>query len=169
MVSFSTTILRFGQMGDKTGWTYILIPAELAAQLFPGNKTTFRVKGKLDQMPVKQQALLPMGDGNFILPLNAGMRKKLKKQKGDHVHAELEKDSTPIPLNNELINCLEDEPDAFRYFQSLKPSHKQYFSKWIESAKPVTTKANRIAQTVNACLHHLSFSEMMRINRKDIT
>lgn len=166
MVSFSTTILRFGQMGDKTGWTYILIPAEQAAQLFPGNKRTFRVKGKLDQMLVKQQALLPMGDGNFILPLNAGMRKKLKKQKGAHLHAELEKDTTPIPLNNELINCLEDEPDALRYFQSLQPSHKQYFSKWIEAAKTDSTKANRIALTVNACLHHISFSEMIRNKNK---
>src|SRR5690606_25552449 len=144
--------LRFGQMGEKTGWTYIHIPADQAAQLFPGNKKSFRVKGKLDHVPVKQLALLPMGDGHFILPLNAGLRKALKKQKGAELLVQLEKDESRITLNNELISCLEDEPAAFRFFNTLQPSHQLYFSKWIETAKTDSTKTKRIAQSVNACL-----------------
>ncbi len=169
MLSFKTNILRFGQMGEKTGWTYIQLPAEQAAKLFPGNKKSFRVKGKLDHVPVKQLAVFPMGDGSFIIALNAGMRKALKKQKGAELHVQLERDKSPFTIAEELISCLEDEPGASTFFQSLQPSHQQYFNKWIETAKTDSTKAKRIAQTVNACLHHLSFSEMMRINRKDIT
>jgi len=46
--------------GRKTGWTYILIPAEKAQQLKPGNKRSFRIKGKFDKLSVKQIALIPM-------------------------------------------------------------------------------------------------------------
>lgn len=168
MVSFKTSILRFGQMGEKTGWTYIKIPADQAAKLFPGNKKSFRVKGKLDHVSVKQLALLPMGDGHFIIALNAGMRKALKKQKGAELQVQLEKDDSPLHINNELISCLEDEPVALKFFNTLQPSHQLYFSKWIETAKTDSTKAKRIAQAVNACMQHYSFSEMLRNNRKDL-
>jgi hypothetical protein len=76
MISFTTTILKFGQQGEKTGWTYILIPAELAGQLKPGHKKSFRVKGRLDQYPIKGVALLPMGEGDFIMALNAAHAKR---------------------------------------------------------------------------------------------
>ena len=157
MLRFKTFILRFGQMGEKTGWTYIQIPADFAAQLFPGNKKSFRVKGKLDHLAIKQVALLPMGDGHFILPLNAEMRKALKKQKGAELQVQLEKDASPKKISGDLISCLEDEPAALTFFHTLQPSHQLYFSKWIETAKTETTRAKRIAQTVNACLHHYSF------------
>ncbi len=168
MVCFKTTILRFGQMGEKTGWTYIQIPAEQAAQLSPGNKRSFRVKGKLDKVCVKQLALLPIGDGNFIIPLNTGMRKALKKQKGAELQVQLERDASPLTISGELMNCLQDEPRALKFFNSLQPSHQLYFSKWIETAKTDLTKAKRIAQTVNGCMHQFTFSEMIRSNRKDL-
>src|SRR3712207_1634443 len=85
MVQFTTTILKFGQNGEKTGWTYIDIPARIAGKLSPGNKKTFRVKGKLDSYVISKVALLPKGEGDFIMPLNAAMRKAIKKQKGASV------------------------------------------------------------------------------------
>src|SRR5689334_7755845 len=63
MISFVTTIERFGQQGEKTGWTYILVPSELAQKLQPGSRKGFRVKGKIDQHPFKMISLLPMGGG----------------------------------------------------------------------------------------------------------
>jgi len=38
MISFSTTILQFAQQGEKTGWTYIVVPTAIAAKLNPGIK-----------------------------------------------------------------------------------------------------------------------------------
>ena len=35
MIQFTTTIHKFGVKGEKTGWTYIEIPADLAQQLKP--------------------------------------------------------------------------------------------------------------------------------------
>ena len=48
MISWTATIKKFDKQGEKTGWTYIEVPAELANKLQPGNKKGFRVKGRLD-------------------------------------------------------------------------------------------------------------------------
>jgi hypothetical protein len=45
MIKFTATLLKFDKQGEKTGWTYIEIPADLAQKLKPGNKKIFRVKG----------------------------------------------------------------------------------------------------------------------------
>lgn len=45
MIKYNTIILKFGTKGEKTGWTYIEIPADIAKKLKPGFKQSFRVKG----------------------------------------------------------------------------------------------------------------------------
>ncbi len=96
MVQFTTTIHQFEEKGEKTGWTYIEVPADIAGKLMPGNKKSFRVKGKLDNHPVKQVALLPMGNGSFIMALNAAMRKSIGKRKGAMLKVQLEKDESAL-------------------------------------------------------------------------
>jgi len=74
----------------------------------------------------------------------------------------LEVDLKKIELSKDLMICLEDEPEALSYFNSLAPSHQKYFSKWIESAKSEETKAIRIARTLKAMIRKLKYSEMLR-------
>ena len=166
MLQFTTTILKFARQGEKTGWTYIEIPADIAQQLKPGNKKSFRVKGKLDNYFFKSVALLPMGNGNFIMPINATLRKVIGKHHNAMLHVQLEEDPAPVLLNTELMECLADEPDAIIFFKSLPKSHQNYFSKWIESAKTEPTKAKGIAQTVTAMLRGQGFSQMMQSLKK---
>ncbi len=167
MISFTTTIMKFGQQGEKTGWTYILIPAEWAQKLYPANKKSFRVKGKLDQYPIKAVALLPMGEGDFIMPLNATMRKGIKKQKGAALHVQLQVDTDEIKPSAEFLECLADEPVALANFTGLPKGHQNYFSKWIESAKTDATKAKRIAHAVRFLSLGASFGEMIRALKKE--
>ena len=162
MVKFTVTLKKFDRQGEKTGWTYIEIPATLAQKMKPGNKKTFRVKGKLDGISVEAIALLPMGDGNFIMALNATIRKKLKKQKGAVVTVQLTEDESPVRINTELIQCLEDDPDAKTWFNSLTKGHQKYFSNWINAAKTETTRSVRIAASVNALSRKQNFGEMLR-------
>jgi hypothetical protein len=54
----------------------------VAGKLMPGNKKSFRVKGKLDDQAIEKMALMPMGEGDFIMALKASIRKTLRKQKG---------------------------------------------------------------------------------------
>jgi Domain of unknown function (DUF1905)/Bacteriocin-protection, YdeI or OmpD-Associated len=164
MIKFKTTIQKFGKKGEKTGWSYIVFTANVARKLKP-SKVSFRIKGRLDGHLFESLALLPMGEGDFILPLNATIRKKIGKKHGDQLTVEMELDSRELPLSADLIKCLKAEPEALAYFKSLPRSHQNYFSKWIESAKTAPTKARRIAQTVIAAANKQGYAEMLRSYR----
>ena len=167
MVHFNTIIKRFDKQGEKTGWTYILITSKQAEMLNPGVKTSYRVKGRLDYYAIEKIAIMPMGDGSFIMPLNASIRKGIKKQKDAEIEVYIELDAEPIRLDAEFVECLRDEPNAIQFFQQLTKGHQNYFSKWIESAKTEPTKAKRIAMAVNALSKGWGFPEMLRANKKE--
>ncbi len=166
MIKFITAILKFDKQGEKTGWTYIEIPAILAEQLAPDCKKSFRVKGQLDRHPIQQVALLPMGQGNFILSLNAAMRKFIGKRKGAQLEVTMQIDNSVYELNKELMECLADEPTALDFFQSKPISFQHYYSKWIESAKTEETKAKRIAMAVTSLARKIEFGEMLQNQRQ---
>lgn len=161
MLRFSATILKFGEQGEKTGWTYILISQKLATILKENNKKSFRVKGKLDEYVINGIALLPIGNGDFIMPLNAVIRKGIKKGKGANLNICIEVDDSPILPSQELLECLKDEPNALTNFYKFPKSYQNYYTKWIDSAKTDATKAKRIAHVVNALNGNLNFVEMM--------
>jgi hypothetical protein len=167
MIGFKTTLLKFDKQGEKTGWTYILIPSKIAEKIKPGNKKSFRIKGKIDELKIKSVALLPMGGGDFIMPVNATIRKAIKKNKGATVIIEMEEDKAAVKLSAALLACLEDDPDSKSYFSKLPGSHQNYYSKWIESAKTDATKTKRIATCINAFANKLTFSQMMQTHKKD--
>ena len=152
-------------MGEKTGWSYIRLPAALALQLKPDNKKSFRVKGRLDEHAVSGVALLPMGEGDFIMALKADIRKALRKQKGDSLTVQLEVDNKKIEPPKDLLDCLADEPKAVEYFKSLPKSHQNYFGNWIKSAKTEGTRAKRIARVVDAMLKKWDYGQMIRAGR----
>jgi hypothetical protein len=162
MIQFTTALKKFGEQGEKTGWTYIEIPVDIAQKLKPDNKKSFRVKGKLDDFAIKSIALMPMGGGKFIMAVNASMRKGIGKRKGAMLKVQLEADNKKLELSKELMECLADEPKALAFFKTLPPSHQHYFSKWIEDARTGETKTKRIVQAVNALSKSLNFGLMAR-------
>jgi len=167
MLSFNATILQFAKQGEKTGWTYITVPAAMAGKLNPGVKKSYRVKGKLDDLAVEKLALIPMGKGDFILTINAAIRKGIGKRKGATVKVQLEMDHSPILPPTELIECLQDEAEALKYFNSLPQGHRNYFTKWIESAKTEPTKTKRIALVIKTMVRKMDFGAMLREERAE--
>lgn len=162
MITFKTILSKFHQYGEKSGWTYIDIPPEIAHALKPNQKKFFRVKGKIDDYSFERIALFPNGGGSFIMPIRAEIRKKLKKLEGDGVVLLFEVDDSIEPIDEEFLLCLEDDFEAKKYYDTLSPSHKSYFYKWIAQAKTYDTKANRIANTLNALAQKLTYPEMIR-------
>ncbi len=167
MIRFKTIIKKFNDRGEKTGWTYIEISADLASQL-KKQKKSFAVKGFLDHSPFKQISLLPIGNGVFILALNARLRKTIGKRKGDAIEVKMEIDECPYRFSEDLILCLSDEPASYTFFNSLTYSHQKYFSKWIEAAKTTETRTKRILVSVRALSQRKSFQLMMQENKKVI-
>lgn len=163
MVKFIATIKRFDTAkGEKTGWTYIEVTPDIADKLKPGNKRSFRVKGKLDQFSIEGVALMPMGGGVFIMPMNVNMRKGTGKRHGAMLKVQLEEDKKPFKINKDFLDCMRDEPAALKFFQTLSPGHQRYFSNWIDSAKTEPTKTKRLAQAVSALAKKFDFGQMIR-------
>lgn len=167
MIGFKATLQKFGMQGEKTGWIYIAVPTEIAQQIKPNYKKTYRVKGKIDNVAISSAALLPMGEGNFIFAVNATLRKQLKKVLGAEVKVKFEEDDDIIKLSPQLLECINDAPEAAKYFNALPPSHKNYYSNWVKSAKSEQVIAKRIATVIKACSMNMSYSEMMRANKED--
>lgn len=166
MVKYTATMLRFDKQGEKTGWTYIVVPEDIAQQLKPGNKKIFRIKGKLDKLAIEAVAVMPMGDGSFIMPVNADMRKGLAKRVGAQVTVQIMADDNPEPVTSpEFMECLKDDPDAQAFYNTLTPGHRNYFLKWIESAKTEPTKAKRIAQAITGLALKQDYGTMIRSNK----
>lgn len=167
MIQFNTVIQKFEKQGEKTGWTYIPVSAQQAAGINPGVKTSYRVSGFLDEFPIEKLAIMPMGDGSYIMPLNAAIRKGIKKGQGASLNVRIALDKEPVPADGDFMECLQDEPTALQSFQKLTKGHQNYFSKWIQSAKTETTKAKRIAMAVNALAKGWGFPEMIRAQKKE--
>jgi uncharacterized protein YdeI (YjbR/CyaY-like superfamily) len=107
-------------------------------------------------------ALLPMGEGDFIIPINGGMRKVIKKEAGASVEVSLEEDTDEFILSPDMMACLEEEPSALAAFQKLPGSHQKYYSKWVDSAKTVETKSKRIRMVLMGFAMGMDFGEMVR-------
>ena len=167
MISYNNTIQKFNRQGEKTGWTYIVVPEKIARELNPGVKKSYRVKGKLDEHAIEKTALIPMGGGDFILPINAAIRKATGKRFGASIKIQLELDASPILPPAELLECMQDEPEALKYFNSLPQGHRNYFTKWIESAKTESTKTKRIALVIKTMVRKMDFGAMLREERDE--
>jgi Domain of unknown function (DUF1905)/Bacteriocin-protection, YdeI or OmpD-Associated len=166
MHSFTASIQKFNEQGEKTGWTYIVVPDAVTKKLNPGVKKSYRVKGKLDDFKIEKTALIPMGKGDFILPINATIRKATGKRFGASLKVQLELDHNPILPPAVLMECLADEPEALKHFNSLPQGHRNYFTKWIESAKTEPTKTKRIAMVIKTMVRKMDFGAMLRDERK---
>lgn len=159
-------IKKFAQMGEKTGWSYVEIPQHIAHELKPNCKVSFRVKGLMDEFPFNGLALVPMGKGDFILPLKASIRKSLRKEKGAMLALQLEEDKDfKIEMPDDLHECLAEQEHMMNNFLNMPKSHQNYYIKWINEAKTEPTRVKRLTLTVQAMETKMMFDEMMRANK----
>lgn len=162
MISFDLKLEILDLSGEKNGWIASIIKPSLAEKINPGVKISYRIRGTLDDMPISQKAIVPIGEGNFVLPFNADMRKLLGKGEGDIVHFKVEVDHSEFQYSTDLLACLEMDDRASAFYETISPSHKKYFSKWIESAKTIETKTKRINQALFGLANQMKYDETIR-------
>lgn len=158
MITFKARI----EKSREQGWSYVLISKKLVAQLKPGAGVSFRVKGTLDAHAIEKTSVLPMGDGRFMLPINAAMRKAIGKQAGNSLVLSLTADDRKPTLSKALMACLKEDPEALQFFKTLSPFNQRYYSKWIDDAKTQPTKTKRLTITLLALGRHMKYGEMLR-------
>jgi hypothetical protein len=130
----------------KGGWTYTII-----TEILPDKKSPFgwvKVKGSIDGFEISKYHLMPSGKGTLMLFVKSEIRKKIKKEAGDDVHIILYPDNEPLEIPEELMLCLQDDAEAWQFFNSLNENEQHSYVKWIYSAKTEQTKVDRIAKTL---------------------
>lgn len=152
---------RIAQSGFKMSeWTYVVI-ADFPIER-KGRNGNVRVRGWIDTYELEQYNLLPLKEGGMMLPLKAAVRKKIGKGVGDRVHVVLYADESPLVISEEILACLMDSPKAYNFFLSLSESNQKYYMDWIEAAKKVETKAERILKAVERLENGLKFYDWVR-------
>lgn len=163
MVTFSAEIERFESNGDKTGWSYVFVPQEIANQIKPDHRREFRVRGFLDQVKVNGMCMMPVKGDGFILPLKKELRRTLKKEEGHHLNIQLEFDADfKIEMPADLEICLAQEDGLLERFVAMTKSHQNYFINWLNTAKTEPTRTKRLVMIVNAIAHQWDFGMMIR-------
>jgi hypothetical protein len=166
MLSFKSIIQKFSSKGEKTGWTFVDIPQDILLKLKRPDKKEFRVKGIIDDVKFDRMATYPIGEGNYIIAINAELRKKLGKKEGAMVSLKIELDKSAPLQSEELIEALNDDKIAKKQFDSLLLSHRNYFHRYVYTAKGIDTKAGRIVNIINAMYKKQDFGEMIRSQKK---
>jgi hypothetical protein len=141
------------------GWTFTIIP-----EIAPDPHAPFgwvRVRGSIDGVPISNYHLLPTlhGTNRLFLSVNAAMRRKLGKGEGDTVHITLWRDDTPPTVPAELRACIDDDPAARRFFDSLTTAGQQQWVRWVYGAKTERVRVERMARTVAALADRLHFAD----------
>lgn len=139
----------------KGGWTYLKITTIPKDKIGAGGQV--KVKGTIDGFEIRKYHLMPMGNGILMLPVRAEIRKAIKKQAGDRVHVVLYADYEPLETPEEMIECLQDEPKAFTFYNSLSESEKKYYIQWIYSSKKEETKISRMAKAIDKLAMGMKF------------
>ena len=142
----------------KGGWTYAAIPE------IPQNKKSpfgwVKVRGSIDEYPLEQYKLMPMGNGQLFLPVKAAIRKKIKKEAGDFVHVILYLDETPLEIPEEILDCFKYEPtETYQNFMAFTEGERKGYLDWIYSAKTDETKVTRIAKMMERVGKKLKLGE----------
>ena len=141
----------------KGGWTYAVIPE------IPQDKRApfgwVKVKGTVDGYPINNFNLAPMGNGHLFFAIRAEIRKKIKKQAGDHVHIILYPDDTKFEIPQEFMDCILLDEIVHTKFMNLKLRFQKEFINWIYSAKREETKVQRINTTIEKVLMNKTLYE----------
>lgn len=134
----------------KGGWTFAEIPEILQDK--HAHFGWVKVKGRIDDYEISHYHLMPMGNGKLFLPVKAEIRKKIGKEAGDTVRIVLYEDKSELVIPEELMICLEAEPQAHKKFHSLSQGEQKRYIDWVYEAKKEETQVKRIAQMMNRLL-----------------
>lgn len=139
MNSFQT-ILAPGTKRPYSTWTFLIIPAALAAEWGAGRKA---VRGTLSGTPFR--GTVSRGEGALRMPVTQELCEQARVRCGDTVAVEIELDtqSRPIALPDELRAILKENPELAERYEQLPPSLRRAWATYIDNAKRPATRLRR--------------------------
>lgn len=133
--------------GPGNAWTYLAIPFDVQ-QVF-GTKARVLVAGTLNGFPFRN-SLMPEGDGTHSLMVSKELQQGANAKAGDVVSISLELDlaERAVTLPEELASAFKANRQAASFFERLTHSQKKEYIDWVRSAKQASTKAGRVAKSL---------------------
>jgi len=121
-------IFQLEKIPGKGGWTYVRLPG--VSSSYRGKFGTVKVSGTVDDYELINYGLMPIRDGGLFLPIKAEIRKKTGKKEGDKVHVTLYADAENLPMATpeDLLLCLQDEPEAYQITKAIPNLSAKPFS-----------------------------------------
>jgi len=133
---------------NKLWGAHLGIPDALAAALIAGG--SHRVLCTLNGTAEYPTALMPRGDGSFVIRVNKKFRATLGLQYGDRVEVALQRDESQygLPMPEELSEALRQDREVHELFHSLSAGRRRTLLYLVGSAKGVETRIHRAVTVV---------------------
>jgi hypothetical protein len=134
----------------KGGWTYTVIE-----EVKMDKRSKFgwvQVSGFVDDFELKNYKLMPLGNGQLFLPVRTEIRKKIGKNQGDIVHVVLYLDDSTAVFPDEIIDCIKDEPEAYKTFLTFTAKEQHAYINWVLEATKDEIKVERIVLMIKKLL-----------------
>ena len=142
-IKFTATI-QASEVGS--GGAYVLFPFDVE-KLF-GTKGRVAITSTIDGEPYRG-SLVKYGHPQHMFPVLKSIREKLGKKIGDTIEVVILQDTeervidAPVDFKKALkANKLD------KVFENLSYTHRKEYVKWIEEAKQVETRENRIIKAI---------------------
>jgi hypothetical protein len=140
----------------KGGWTFARLPEIKTPSGKPLGWDKVRVL--FDDYEVSEMGILSLGNGKRFLPVKAEIRKLIGKRAGEQIRLQLFSRIEELDVRAEFLLCLEDDPEAFRHFQSWKVQERDKYISWIEQGQHTEQQVERMAQAIDRIAVGLFFS-----------
>lgn len=110
-----------------------------------------RVKVKATLDGYEYRGSIVIMDGITMLGITLEVRTIIGKTFGDLIHVTLEKDDIErrVEIPNDLENLLVNSPTARKTLESLSYTNQKEYITWIDSAKRVETRQERLIKTIS--------------------
>jgi hypothetical protein len=147
-VQFSSKL----EMSDNKLWgAHVEVPAVVVKKLAEG--ASRRVVCRLNDAVEYQCAMLPHGNGTFVITVNKSLRSKLRLEFGDAVRVQLIKDESEygLPMPIELKELLKQDKEGKKLLHALTPGKLRTLLYMIGKGKDPD---QRIAQSL-VIVNHL--------------
>ena len=134
---------------NKLWGAHFIVP-DIIAQVFVSNGAR-RVVCVLNEVIEYQCALLPKGDGSFLITVNKKTRDTLHLKPGSPLRVSLRADDSEygLPMPEELAEVLAQEEEGNRLFHALTPGKQRTLLYIVGNVKNTDTRLRRAIAIVD--------------------
>lgn len=161
-----TSVLK--ESNNKLWGAHFVVPDRVAKQFANGNSR--RVVCTLNSAEEFQCALIPHGNGSFVITVNKKLRTKLDLKFGATVRVSLRKDESKygLPMPEEFAELLRQDKEGSRLFHALTAGRQRTLLYIIGAKNNTNVRLERSIlvvqhlKTNNGKIDHKKFNESLK-------